>query len=315
MNQPATETPLWPDGKRFAFTVFDDTDAGTCENLRNVYALLEELGFCTTKSCWVGRGDPTQGKYPGETLDDESYRNWLLELQEKGFEIGWHGATWHTSDRCRTAEALNRFAAVFGRDPAAGANHTGAAESIYWGVDRLTGWRRTAYNLLTRYRNSGKFFGHVENHPLYWGDLCRERIKYYRNFTFRDINTMRACPYMPYHDPLRPSVNYWFAGSDGHNVEAFNRCIGEAEQDRLEAEGGACIMYTHFAVGFGGPRGLDARFEQLMRRLAKKNGWFVPVGVLLDRLLAVRGRHEITATERRRLETRWLKEKIFIGTT
>ena len=315
MSQPKEKSPIWPEGKRFAFTVFDDTDSGTWENLNPVYALLEELGFRTTKSCWVERGDPNLGKYPGETLDDEPYRTWLLGLQKKGFEIGLHGATWHTSDRHATAAGLNRFAAVFGRDPAAAANHTGAAESIYWGSSRLTGWRRTVYNLLTRFRNNRKYTGHVEGDRLFWGDLCRAHIKYFRNFTFRDINTLRSCPHMPYHDPLRPYVNYWFSSSDGHDVETFNRCIREAEQDRLEEEGGACIMYTHFAIGFSESRGANARFEKLMRRLAKKNGWFVPVGVLLDRLLNCNGGHEISAAERNRLETRWLWEKLFTGTT
>ena len=35
---------LWPDGKRFAFTVFDDTDRATLDNVREVYALLADLG-------------------------------------------------------------------------------------------------------------------------------------------------------------------------------------------------------------------------------------------------------------------------------
>ena len=55
---------------------------------------------------------------------------------------------------------------------------------------------------------------------------------------------------MPYHDPDRPYVNAWFAASEGADVTAFNRCLSEEHQDRLEAEGGACIMYTHFASGF-----------------------------------------------------------------
>jgi len=55
---------------------------------------------------------------------------------------------------------------------------------------------------------------------------------------------------MPYHDPERPYVNYWFASSEGEDVEAFNKCIAEQAQDRLEQEGGACIMYTLFAKDF-----------------------------------------------------------------
>ena len=74
-------------------------------------------------------------------------------------------------------------------------------------------------------------------------------------------------------------------------------------------------MYTHFASGFCRGGKLDARFQRLMTRLARKNGWFVPVATLLDHLLEVNGRHEITAAERRRLECKWLWEKIFVGHT
>jgi hypothetical protein len=52
-----------------------------------------------------------------------------------------------------------------------------------------------------------------------------------------------------------------------------------------------------------------------MKRLAQKNGWFVPVATLLDYLLARGGRHEIGDAQRRRLERGWLLEKMFIGTT
>ena len=90
-----TSDIAWPEGKRFAFSIFDDTDMATLENVGGVYAFLGDAGFRTTKSCWVFRGDPRQGKFPGDTLDDAPYRRWLLDLQAKGFEIGWHGATWH----------------------------------------------------------------------------------------------------------------------------------------------------------------------------------------------------------------------------
>ncbi|MEN6407991.1 MAG: hypothetical protein ABFC77_16170, partial [Thermoguttaceae bacterium] len=141
------------------------------------------------------------------------------------------------------------------------------------------------------------------------------RIKYFRNFTYREVNTLKACPFMPYHDRTKPYVNDWFASSDGHNLATFNDCLSEANQDRLEEEGGACIMYTHFAKDFSVDGALNPRFRELMLRLSKKNGWFVPTATLLDHLLEVNGSHDITRAERRRLETKWLCEKIFMGTT
>src|SRR5271165_313130 len=37
--------PAWPQGKRFAFTIVDDTDRSTVENVGPVYDFLLELGL------------------------------------------------------------------------------------------------------------------------------------------------------------------------------------------------------------------------------------------------------------------------------
>ena len=51
-----------------------------------------------------------------------------------------------------------------------------------------------------------------------------------------------------------------------------------------------------------------------MERLAKKNGWFVPASTVLDHLLVVNGHRDITDRQRRRLERKWLLEKMKRGT-
>src|SRR5207253_3046315 len=101
---------------------------------------------------------------------------------------------------------------------------------------------------------------------------------------YGNINTLAACPIMPYYDPLRPYVNQWFAASEGPAVGSFVDTIAEPNQDRLEAEGGACIMYTHLSYGFYKDGQLDSRFKALMDRLSRKRGWFVPAATLLDYL-------------------------------
>jgi hypothetical protein len=314
MNRPTTTgKSLWPNGKRFAFTVFDDTDRATLENVGGVYAFLADRGFRTTKSVWVVAGDPGRGKNAGQTCADPDYLRWLLDLQAAGFEIGLHNGTWHGLRRDAIRAALDRFAELFGHDPKAAANHTDVEDAMYFGDARLTAWRRLAYNLLTRFHNRGKYRGHVEGDPHFWGDLCKARIKYLRNFVYRDVNTLAACPLMPYHDPRRPYVNGWFASCDGANCGKFNQRLCEAAQDRLEEEGGACIMYTHFAAGFSNGGRLNPRFQTLMERLATKNGWFVPVGELLDHLAGINGRRDISAWQRQRLECKWLWEKIRSG--
>ncbi|HVP06219.1 MAG TPA: hypothetical protein VMS71_00145 [Candidatus Acidoferrum sp.] len=311
---PSNSAPqiTWPDTKKFAFTIFDDTDYATLTNVPEVYAFLGDLGFRTTKSVWPirGAGTPICG---GDTCENRVYLQWVLQLKSAGFEIGYHLATYHTSLRADTIKGLDRFRELFGQDPSAMANHSACRENLYWGSARLTGLNRTAYNVLTGFRYSKKFRGHIEGDELFWGDLCRDRIRYVRNFVYPEINTLKACPIMPYHDPNRPYVKEWFASSEGPTLESFLTCLSESNQDRLESEGGACIMYTHLASGFYVDGKLNARFRELMTRLSRKGGWFVPVSTLLDYIVQERGAHTITAAERSQLERRWLRHKLFRG--
>ncbi len=304
---------MWPDGKTFAFTVFDDPDAQTCEDGKRIYGFLGDLGFRTTRGVWPG---PTvrEPNSPGDTCEDESYLHHTLDLQARGFEVGYHNTTKHSSTREETRRGLNRFRAYFGHDPRAMANHYNA-EAIYWGCARVSPPIKTLYTMATLGRTNGVHFGHVDNHPTFWGDLCRERIEYCRNFVYDGANTLTACPWMPYHDPMRPWVKHWYASSEGSNVSRFSATLAEEQQDRLEAEGGACVMYTHFGHGFVEDGRLNPRFRELMTRLSRKNGWFVPVSTLLDHLRAQTPHRTITDTQRRTLEARWLWEKVFRGTS
>jgi hypothetical protein len=308
----ASRRIAWPDGKDFAFTIFDDTDLATVENVGPVYALFDELGLRTTKSVWAIKGDGTPN-VGGLTCEDPAYLAWTLDLQARGFEIASHGATYATCPRESVARSLERFRELYGHYPVSLANHTGCRESIYWGEDRVSSLNRLAYTAMTGFRRRGMFRGHREGDPLFWGDLCRARVRYVRNFTFAEIDTLAACPMMPYHDPERPFVNYWFASSEGARVDAFNERVSEANQDRLESRGGACIMYTHLACDFSKGGVLNPRFKQLMERIARRNGWFVPVSTLLDYLAAQHGATTISAAERRGLERRWLLSKLRVG--
>jgi hypothetical protein len=211
------------------------------------------------------RGDGTP-KVGGATCEDEQYLKLVPGLKEQGFEIGFHNASYHTSTREQTTRGLELFRQLFGHDPYSIANHTGCRESIYWGSARVSGVRRLIHNTLNLRRNGNANLsqGHIEGSPLFWGDLCREKTKYVRNFVFGDVNTFKDCPVMPYHDPARPFVNYWFASSEGVNVNSFNVTVSEASQDRLAGEGGACIMYAHFASRFLQNGRLNSLFKILL---------------------------------------------------
>src|SRR5450631_4450654 len=96
-------TIKWPEGKQFAFTVFDDTDLAVPGNYEKVYDLLGELGIRTTKSVWpiCGEGQPARGP-DGSTCEDKEYLSYVLILQRAGFEIGFH----NTSHTCVRRERI-----------------------------------------------------------------------------------------------------------------------------------------------------------------------------------------------------------------
>lgn len=301
----------WPDGKDFAFTIFDDPDLDTVETTTTMYSFLAGIGLRTTKAVWPVRGTSTP-KFGGATCGDAPYLQRILDLHRQGFEVALHNVAYHTSMREETARGIEIFNQLFGQYPSSMANHSGCLESIYWGSERLSGVYRLIYKALNvrRLGENERFQGHIEGSPFFWGDICQEKIKYVRNFVYRDINTLKACPVMPYHDPARPFANYWFASSEGANVDSFNATVSEENQDRLAREGGACIMYTHFASRFLENGRMNERFKILMERLSKMNGWFVPVNTLLDYVLRTRGHYVITQRERSALETRWMWHKI-----
>lgn len=304
----------WPEGKDFAFSVFDDTDLETVENVHGVYSFLKDHGFLTTKSVWPLRGEE-KPRIGGDTCENAQYLDWVKSLEAEGFEIALHNVTYHTSGRQATLSGLERFHEAIGYWPKSLANHAECGESIYWGDCRLSGLNRFIYNLLTRGTMRNRFRGHVEGDPLFWGDVCMERVTYVRNFVFPGINTLKACPFMPYHDTRRPFVRYWFASSEGATVNSFNKTVSEKNQDILEAERGCCIMYTHFANGFWRKGEVEKGFGYLMKRLSRKNGWFAPVSMVLDYLRNQNDGHIISDEERRRLERKWLLHKLRVGTT
>ncbi len=115
---------------------------------------------------------------------------------------------------------------------------------------------------------------------------------------------------MPYFDKERPFVKYWFASANGTPVRTFNETISERNQDSLEKEGGACIMYTHFGSSFYKEGKLNAEFKRLMERLSRKNGWFVPVSTIIDCILQQRGDYQISPLERSEIELKWLFGKV-----
>jgi hypothetical protein len=303
----------FPGNRAFAFTIFDDTDGSTLESVGPVYRLLAELGLRTTKSVWPLALVPGKiaGGSTGATLQDHGYLRFVRALRDEGFEIALHGVQNHDAPREKVQRGIDEFCERVGERPRIHTNHFTNRENIYWGAERFnTPFGRIPGLLLSGYKRNGSYEGHVEASPYFWGDICRKSITYVRNLVFDEVNLARINPTLPYHDPTKPFVNFWFTSSEGANASSFCERICEQNQDRLEKEGGICIMYTHFADGFCVGGVVTPRFEMLLRRLARKNGWFVPVSQLLDFLRSSRTDSTIPRRELERMEMRWLVYKM-----
>jgi hypothetical protein len=306
----------WPNGYRFAFTVVDDTDWATLDNVKPVYDLLAGLGMRTTKTTWMFSGN-ARGHNSGETCEDLPYRDWLLALQSQGFEIALHNAAPSTSDRQATQTALDSFQQLFRAENILFCNHTGCQDNIYWGAARLSGWHQRLYNLATKGKRRNISRGHIVGDPLFWGDLCRQHVRYVRNFVFDELDMLRICPELPYHDPSRPFVNFWFPSANGANLKRFLENFTLTKLDALAEVGGLCIAYVHFAAGFAENGAVNHEFRRRMEHLASLGGWFAPASDLLEFLRAGASKDERIISPRRlaQLECKWLFEKLLKGTS
>ena len=303
---PPPRAVTFPDGKRFALTIVDDTDLTTVNRARPIYKALAEAGLRTTKTVWAlpaienpGPGDQ------GDTLQDAPYREFILDLQAKGFEIALHGVRGGSSPRATSIEGLEEFKRIIGDYPKLFVNHSLNREDLYWGQHRLT---FTPYRWLFGIARGTQFAGHIEGSPYFWADIAKQRIKYVRRFVFSDINVLHVNPATPYHLDETPYVNYWFDSSDGGSIDQFEALLSPENLDRLEREGGACIIYAHLGAGsFNSNGDANPRFLKRIREVAARPGWFVPASELLDYMSAQPGWNpRQTFRERIRLETAYL---------
>ena len=301
----------YPGGKTFAFSVIDDTDVSTVENIKPIYDLLETLGFRTSKTAWmkkcVGR---SKNFYRSQTMEEPDYAEYVHSLKEKGFEICFHGASMESSPRELILDALEKFREHFGEYPRIHCNHAENRDNLYWGEERFnTPAIRLAYKL-THFSNRHYFSGHDPESDFFWGDACRNHIKYIRNFCYDEVNVFKINPSMPYRNPRCAFSNLWFSATDTPDVTHFNALLTEENLRRLEQEGGICLVATHFGKNFVVDGKVDEQASRVFRYLAGRPGWFVPVSTILDYLYENGLRGSISKKEIWNMEHRWIRYKI-----
>jgi len=304
----------YPVNKTFAFTIIDDTDGATVENVKPVYDYLASINMKTTKTLWVypPESEEVDERHQGDTTERKQYLDFLKTLQNNGFELALHNVSSQSNKRMKIIKGLERFKQLFGNYPEINVSHEKNKENIY--LDALLNEGFTlqpfSYKLfsalykiyldsrkkLTKNRLNQKrqFFGEIEGSDYFWGDICKEKIKYIRsNFFFQEINTLKVNPNIPYYDSTKPYVNFWFDSSNGQDCETFNKLLTDKNIKKLKKEGGCCILYTHFGKGFvdksNGIYQLNEETKSKLREIASDDsGWFVPVSVMLDRFKKIK---------------------------
>lgn len=302
----------FPGEKSFAFSILDDTDDSTVRNVRPIYELLAELGIRTTKTVWsLESSRPSRQFFAGDTLQKAGYLEFVHELVERGVELAWHCASKESSARTRTLEAFDYFSREFGFVPEIHCNHGSNQENLYWGPDRYrNAIVRFVMRMYAKLRRAPEFSGEAPDSPYFWGDLCKQHIRFVRNYTFSDINVLKNDPHMPYHLNSTPYVQYWFSTADAPNVRDFNRLFTKENIDRLERERGICILSTHLGKGFVKDGSVNAETEDALRYLASRNGWFVPVSEILEFLLARNRGPELPRRQQLGLEYRHVIDRL-----
>jgi len=312
---PPEPRPItFPDGKRFAFTIVDDTDMATLERVKPLYELLHRYGLRTTKTVWVLEStELTHSPNQGESLHDSAYRAFILDLKSKGFEIALHGVRGGSSPRRDIISGLEEFRGLLGQYPVIHVNHSLNRDNVYWGEHR---WSFAPFRWAYAFISKHEFSGQDSSSNYFWGDLLKEHVQYVNQFTYGDINLLMVNPSMPYRLADKPYVSYWFPTADGDNLDRFVDLLRTENLDRLEREGGVCLVYAHMGAGsFNRDSGADPRFEDRLNDLSSRNGWFAPASEILDYLKNQPGwRPDLSFRETVRLEVLFLWNAILRST-
>jgi hypothetical protein len=302
----------FPNNKKFIFTIIDDTDDAFLENIKPIYDVLNDNNLKTTKTVWV---------YPPRDLDNSKgdclqrvdYVEFILSLIKNGFEIGLHNVGSGSYSREEIIKGLGEFKKILGFTPNLHINHSYNPDNVYSGIKRFgfpINW--AIKNLYPIYH---KFYGDDPNSNHFWGDYHKKLIKYGRNYEFDNINTFKINPFMPYKDKKYDMYsNYWFSSTFAPNQWMFNKLVTPANIDRLEKEGGICILYTHLGYYMQNQK-IDKGFIEKIKYIGSKNtGWFIPVSQVLDFLIEHKKKNNIPEylpkIVKKKLELKSIKTRI-----
>lgn len=266
----------------FYFTIIDDADDATYENVSPIYDLLNKYNIYITKTVWVY---PSRDKYSkGDSLQKQEYLSFIKDIKNKGFEIGIHSVGSGDYRRNEILKGIEEFKIKLGEYPKIHVNHSYNKDSIYGGYKRFNFPISSLIKKMYK-QYSGVFQGEELDTQYFWGDKHKEIIQYSRNHEFEGINTVKYDPYMPYFDPKRSEyANYWYSATFAPNQWVYNKVVNKTNIERLDRENGTCILFTH--LGYFMQNGkVDKGFIESLKILSdNENGIYKPVSKILDEM-------------------------------
>ena len=275
---------------KFYFSIIDDTDDATLENIRPVYDFLYEQGIKISKTVWVypALDEPSSG----DCLQRDEYADYIKVLHERGYEIGLHNVGSADYDSPYTREkilgGLDFFEKRLGFKPTICVNHSYNPDSVYGGYKRFN--NPMAWVVKKLYKQYGRtFYGEVEDSPYFWGDKHKELFKYSRNHECDTMLTTKWDKRIPYIDPRRSKyANYWYSATFAPNQNVFNYVVNDEALAKLERKGGCCIIFTH--LGYYCKDGvIDPGFVERIKKIASNpNCISMPVTQTLDAIAEAR---------------------------
>ena len=278
----------WPDGKRAAFTIIDDTDDAELPWIRDVYDHLIRSGIRSTKTVWVYPVRDTQYSRGDALTGSAEYRAFIRDLMEQGFEIGLHNVGSGDFTRAEIIDGIDTFREILGQYPSIHVNHSYNKDNIYSGDKRFS----FPFQYLVRHMHPTYtgFEGHEPSSPHFWGDLHKRHIRYSRSLEVDQLNLLKSTRF-PYSDPrVDDCCNAFYPSTFSPNPDIFARTVSERNLNTLIREGGVAIVYTHF--GYYHQRGeLDSRFVEICDLLKSYSDdlWLVPVSEILDHMVKENG--------------------------
>ncbi len=270
------------------FTAVDDTDAATVGQVRAVYDFLMEKDFRITKTVWAFAPDEKCGipalpdtTLRGVTLEDAEYARYCKALLDNGFEVCLHGASAGNNDRRKQQAALSLMRSGYG-DPGVFICHSKNADNLYW-EEKVTGLQpfRFLLGLYSRHQCSGE----IPDSKYFWGDLCHTHVRYIRLLRTRNTNTLAANPSMPYHDPAKPFVRYWFSATK----RSLRDCATVEAIERLKRENGLTVLYQYMHR-YADPitYALDPGMVDAVNRITDcRDIYIAPAGTMMARLESI----------------------------